>query len=58
MKDDIKKILDDKGILIRYFNDDSFRITVGSALENDLVVNIIEKVVLDVGEDNDKNIKN
>ena len=30
MKDDIKKILDDKGILIRYFNDDSFRITVGS----------------------------
>ena len=58
MKDDIKKILDDKGILIRYFNDDSFRITVGSALENDLVVNIIEKAVLDVGEDNDKNIKN
>lgn len=58
MKDDIKKILDDKGILIRYFNDDSFRITVGSALENDLIVNIIEKAVLDVGEDNDKNIKN
>lgn len=58
MKNDIKKILDDKGILIRYFNNDSFRITVGSALENDLVVNIIEKAVLDVGEDNDKNIKN
>lgn len=58
IKEDIRKMLDNKGVLIRYFNDDSFRITVGSALENDLVVNIIEKVVLDVGEDNDKNIKN
>lgn len=58
IKEDIKKLLDDKGVLIRYFNDNSFRITVGSALENDLVVNIIEKAVLDVEEDNDKNIKN
>ena len=42
----IKSILDEKGISIRYFNDDSFRITVGSALENDLVVSTIKKVLL------------
>lgn len=45
----IKSILDEKGISIRYFNDDSFRITVGSALENDLVVSTIKKVLLNNG---------
>lgn len=49
IKEDIKRLLDDKGVLIRYFNDDSFRITVGSALENDLVVNIIENAVFRCG---------
>lgn len=58
IKDDMKKLFEDKGILIRYFHDDSFRITVGSALENDLVVNIIEKAVLDMEEEYDKSIRN
>lgn len=46
IKEEIKRVLDDNGILIRYFKDDSFRITVGSSLENDLVVNVIESAVL------------
>lgn len=46
IKEKIKRVLDDNGILIRYFKDDSFRITVGSPLENDLVVNVIEGAVL------------
>ena len=58
IKEDIKRLLEKKGILIRYFNDDSFRITVGSALEYDLVVNIIEKAVLGVEEENDKSVTN
>ena len=57
-KDDIKRLLEDKGILIRYFNDDSFRISIGSALENDLIVNVIEKAVLSVEEEYDKSITN
>ena len=46
IKEEIKRVLDENGILIRYFKDDSFRITVGSSLENDLVVNVIESAVL------------
>ena len=46
IKEEIKRVLDDNGILIRYFKDDSFRITVGSSLENDLVGNVIESAVL------------
>ena len=57
-KEEIKRLLEDKGILIRYFNDDSFRISIGSALENDIVVNVIEKAVLDVEEEYDKSITN
>lgn len=45
MKEKVKSFLYEKGILIRYFDDDSFRITVGSSLENDLIVNTIKKSV-------------
>lgn len=44
-KEHIKRALEQEGILIRYFNDDSFRITVGSTLDNDLVVNAIKKAM-------------
>lgn len=57
-KDKIKKILEDRDILIRYFNDDSFRISIGSALENELVFDALEECVLNMGEDYGESIKN
>lgn len=49
-KDKIKAALEKQGILIRYFEDDSFRISIGSPLENDLVANTI-KLALDFEEE-------
>lgn len=57
-KEKLKKTLDDKGVLIRYFNDDSFRISVGSPLENDFIMNIIENAMCDVRDKYEKSISN
>lgn len=58
IKEKIKKDFEQQGILIRYFNDDTFRITVGSPLENDIVVNTIRNAVCSLGESYEKNITN
>ena len=55
---ELKKALEDKGILIRYFEDDSFRISVGSPLENDFIVNIIGNNMCEVREKCEENISN
>ena len=57
-KEKLKKALEDKGILIRYFEDDSFRISVGSPLENDFIVNIIGNNMCEVREKCEENISN
>ena len=44
-KDKIKECMEEKGIVIRYFEDDSIRITVGKPWENDLVINTINKAL-------------
>lgn len=54
----LKIVLYKKGILIRYFDDNSFRITVGSPLENDLIVNTIKKAMCTLEDDYEKNITN
>ena len=41
----IKKCMEEREIIIRYFDDDSLRITVGEPWENDLVVNTISKAL-------------
>lgn len=58
LKDKLKMFLYKKGISIRYFDDDSFRITVGSPLENDLIVNTIKKAICSLEDDYEKNITN
>ena len=58
IKDELKNVLENKGILIRYFNDNSFRITVGSPLENDLVVNVIGNAILCKEEEYNESITN
>ena len=58
IKDELKNVLENKGILIRYFNDNSFRITVGSPLENDLVVNVIGNAILCKEEEYTESITN
>ena len=40
-KDKIKECMEEREIVIRYFEDDSLRITVGESWENDLVINTI-----------------
>ncbi len=40
-KEKIKKCMEDKNIIIRYFEDNSLRITIGQPWENDLVINTI-----------------
>ena len=50
IKDILKEVFEQKGVLARYFNDDSFRLTVGSPMENDLIVNIIENIIYSLGE--------
>ena len=45
IKDILKEVFEQNGVLARYFNDDSFRLTVGSPMENDLIVNIIENII-------------
>ncbi len=57
-KEKLKKALENKGILIRYFEDDSFRISVGSPLENDFIVNIIGNNMCEVREKCEENISN
>lgn len=58
MKEKVKSFLYEKGILIRYFDDDSFRITVGSSLENDLILNTIKKAVCSLEDDYEQSITN
>ena len=50
IKDILKEVFEQNGVLARYFNDDSFRLTVGSPMENDLIVNIIENIIYSLGE--------
>lgn len=52
-KEIIKRIMEEKSIILRYFNDDTFRITVGAPWENDLVVNVIS-MALGYEEGNDE----
>lgn len=58
IKEKIRRLFEEQGILIRYFKDDSFRITVGSPLENDLVVNIMRNAVCDLEDDYEKSSTN
>ena len=43
-KDALIKGLEDNGVIIRYFSDDTFRITVGSPMQNRKVVDAIKKI--------------
>lgn len=56
--DKLEMFLCQEGILIRYFDNDSFRITVGSPLENDLIVNTIKKALFSLEDDYEKSITN
>lgn len=49
-KDILLKALDKKNIIIRSFEDDTFRITVGSPLENKKVIDTIKKAFVYEGE--------
>ncbi|MGL5353906.1 MAG: histidinol-phosphate transaminase [Clostridium sp.] len=53
-KDALIKALNNKGIVIRDFNDNSFRITVGSEFENNKVVETIRKAFVYTGGRNDE----
>ena len=44
-KDKIKAEMEEQGILIRYFNDDTFRISIGESWENDLIITVIKKAL-------------
>ena len=44
-KQQLKEALEEEGIIIRYFKDDSFRITIGKREENDQVLRVISKVI-------------
>ena len=44
-KQQLKDALEEEGIIIRYFKDDSFRITIGKREENDQVLKVISKVI-------------
>ena len=44
-KQQLKEALEEEGIIIRYFKDDSFRITIGKREENDQVLKVISKVI-------------
>lgn len=50
-KEEIRRTMEAYGVLIRYFDDDSFRISIGNPEENDLVVKAI-KIALGYEEDN------
>lgn len=41
-KNEIKRYMEVNGVLLRYFNDDSFRISVGSPEENDYAIKILK----------------
>ncbi|OOM75138.1 aminotransferase class I/II-fold pyridoxal phosphate-dependent enzyme [Clostridium sp. BL-8] len=45
-KDALIKGLEDNGVIIRDFRDDTFRITVGSPMQNRKVVDVIKKIFL------------
>lgn len=49
-KEALMKALNNKGIIIRNFKDDSFRITVGSEFENDKIVETIRNAFVYRGE--------
>lgn len=49
--EEIKKVMEANGVLLRYFNDDSFRISIGNPEENNFVVEEI-KIALGYEEDN------
>lgn len=53
-KEELKIAFIDNNIMIRYFNDDSFRITIGEEEENDKVINIIRKVILYKEDNNER----
>lgn len=44
-KQQLKEALEEEGIIIRYFKDDSFRITIGKREENNQVLRVISKVI-------------
>lgn len=41
-KNEIQSVMEDYGVLLRYFNDDSFRISVGNSKENDFAVEVLK----------------
>ena len=55
-KQQLKEALEEEGIIIRYFKDDSFRITIGKREENDQVLRVISKVIFSM-EDRDERKK-
>ena len=52
----MKEALEEEGIIIRYFKDDSFRITIGKSEENAQVLRVISKVIFSM-EDRDERKK-
>lgn len=51
-KEEIKNSMEDNRVEIKYFNDDSFRISIGNPEENDLVIKVIN-IALGYEEDKD-----
>lgn len=49
-KNIIKVVMEEQGILIRYFNDNNFRISIGAPWENDLIITAIKKALNYEGE--------
>lgn len=39
-KEKLQKLFEDKGIVIRYYQDDTFRITIGSKMENEMLYEV------------------
>lgn len=44
-KNEIKAVMNEQEILIRYFDDDTFRISIGSPWENNLIISAIKKAL-------------
>ena len=49
---EIRSILEEKEIVIRYFDNNFFRITVGAPWENDIVINVINNILGNEGGKN------